>query len=127
MLQTSWDGSSINLNGPKKTPSLFGNMCIMLMRDDFSRHACVYGLKHKSEAADAFRNALADVRADSVRSKFEIVWSDKKGELFGGVFGEVCRQFFINQIFTNANSPNQNDVVERVLGIIQNADLAARP
>ena len=37
----------------------------------------------------------------------------------------MCKQYCIKQEFTNGNSPKQNGVVERVLGIIQNAALAA--
>ena len=37
----------------------------------------------------------------------------------------MCKQHFIKQEFTNANSLKQNGVVERALGIIQNAGLAA--
>ena len=95
------------------------------MKDDFSRYAWVYFLKHKSEAADAFRKFLADVRADGIASKVEIVRSHIGGEIYGGVFGEVCKQYCIKQEFMNANSPNQNGVLGRALGIIQNAALAA--
>ena len=68
---------------------------------------------------------LADARADGVPSKVEIVRSDKGGEFFGGEFGEVCKQHCIKQEFTNADSPQQNGVAERALGIIQTAGLAA--
>ena len=37
----------------------------------------------------------------------------------------MCKQFCIKQEFTNAESPKQNGLVERALGIIQNAALAA--
>ena len=50
-------------------------------------------------------------------SKVEIVRSDHGEEFFGGEFGEVCKQHCIKQEFTNADSPKQNDVVERALGI----------
>ena len=97
----------------------------MLVKDDFSRYAWVNFLKHKSDAADAFRNGWADVCADGVPPKVEIVRSDNGGEFFRGELGEVCKQFCIKQEFTNADSPKQNGVVERSLGIIQNAALAA--
>ena len=114
-----------DLSGPKRTPSLLGKRYVMLVKDDFSRYAWVYFLKHKSDAADAFRKCLADVRADGVLSKVEIVRSDNGGELFDGKFGEVCTRFCIKQEFINADSPKQNGVVERALGIIHNAALAA--
>ena len=37
----------------------------------------------------------------------------------------MCKQHSIKQEFTNADSPKQNGVVKRALGIIQNARLAA--
>ena len=116
----------VDLSGPKRTSSLLGKRYIMLVKDDFSRYAWVYFLKHISEAAGAFRKVLADVRADGVPSKVEIVRSDNGGQFYGGEFGEVCKQYCIKQEFTNANSSKQNAVVvERSLGIIQNAALAS--
>ena len=41
----------------------------MLVKGDFSRYEWVYFLKNDSEAADAFRKCLADLRADGVPSK----------------------------------------------------------
>ena len=82
-------------------------------------------LKLKSDSGNAFRKFLADARADGVPSKVEIVRSDNGREFFGGEFGEVRKQHCIKQEFTNADSPKQNGVVERALGIIQNAGLAA--
>ena len=55
-----------------------------------------------------------------------MVRCDDGGELFGGDFGYVCRQYCIKQEFTNAKCPEPNGVAERALGIIQNAALAAR-
>ncbi|CAN0295766.1 unnamed protein product, partial [Laminaria digitata] len=97
----------VDLSGSKRTPSLLGKRYVMLVKDDYSRHAWVYFLKNKSDAADAFRKFLADP------SKVEIVRSDNGGEFFGAEFREVCKQFCIKQEFTNADSPKQNGVVER--------------
>ena len=115
----------VDLSGPKRTPSLLGKRYIILVKADFSRYAWLYFLKHNSEAADAFRKCLADVRADGVPSKVEIVRSDNGGEFYRGEFGEVSKQDCIKREFTNANSAKQNGVVDRALGIIQNAALAA--
>ena len=72
----------------------------MLVKNDLSRYAWMYFMQHKSEAADAFRKFLADVRADGVPSKVEIATSDNRGEFYGGEFGEeVCRQYCIKQEF----------------------------
>ena len=98
----------------------------MMVKDDFTRYAWVCFLERKSDAADAFRKFLADVRGDGVPSELERVRSDNGGEFFGGEFGDVCRQYCIKQEHTNAKSPELNGVAERALGIIQNAALAAR-
>ena len=66
------------------------------------------------------------MRAGSVPSEVAVVRSRNVGELFAGDFGEVCRQYCITQEFTNAKSPELNGVAQRVMGVIQNAVLAAR-
>ena len=113
------------MSGPKRTPSLSGARYVMLVKDDYSRHAWVYFMKHKSESGYAVRTFLADMRADGVPSKVELVMSDNGGEFFGGEFEQVCKQHCIKQEFTNADSPKHNGVVERALGINQNAGLTA--
>ena len=98
----------------------------MIVKDDITLYAWVYFLEGKSDAADAFRKFLADVRGDGVPSEVERVRSDNGIEFFGGKFGDVCRQHCVSQELTNAKSPELNGVAERALGIIQNAALAAR-
>ena len=90
-----------------------GKQYVMLVKYDISRYAWVYFLRHKSDAANASRNVLVGVRVDGVPSKVVIVRSDNGGEVFGGGFGEVWKQFFIKQKFTNTDSPKQNGVAER--------------
>ena len=97
----------------------------MLVKDAHSRHTWMYFLKHTSDSGGAFRKFFADARAVGVPSKVAIVRSDNGGEFFGGELGAACEQFCIKQEFTNADSPKQNGVVQRALGIIQNAGLAA--
>ena len=66
------------------------------------------------------------MRGDGVPSEVERVRSDNGAEFFGGKFGNVGRQCYVKQEFTNAKSQELNRVAERALGIIQNAALAAR-
>ena len=115
----------VDLSEPKRTPSLSSARYVTLVKDDYSRRSWVYFLKLKLDSEDAFRKILADARADGVPSKVEIVRSDKGGEIFGSEVREVCKQHGIKKEFTNADSPKQNGVVERALGIIQNARLPA--
>ena len=99
----------------------------MRVKDDFSRHAWVYFSKKKSDAAHTFREFLADVHADGAPPKVEIVRSDKRGGvIWWGVWRRMQTFFFCSkQKFTHADSPKQDGVVERELGIIHNAGLAA--
>ena len=112
----------VDLGRSKRTSNLSDARYVMLVKDYYSHHAWVYLVKHKSDSGDAFRTFLANARADGVPSKVEIVRSDNRGGGFGGDFGEVC-QHCIKQELTNADSPQQNGVAERALGIIQNAGL----
>ena len=73
-------------NGPKSIHSLLGKKYVMIVKDDFTRYSWVYFLERKSNAPEAFRTFLADVRADGVPSEVEIVRSDNGGEFFGGDF-----------------------------------------
>ena len=45
----------VDLSGPKRTPSLSGARYVILVKDDYSRHAWVYFLKLKSDSGNAFR------------------------------------------------------------------------
>ena len=69
----------VDLSGPKSIPSLLGKKYVMIVKDDFTRYAWVYFLERKSDAADAFRKFLADVRGDGVPSEVERVRSDNGG------------------------------------------------
>ena len=84
----------------------------MLVKDDFSRYAWVYFLKHKSDAADAFRKFLADVRAGGVPSKVEIVRSDNGGEFFGGSL-ERCANSFASSRNSTTRTAQSRTVLSR--------------
>ena len=42
----------VDLSGPKRTSSLSGAWYVMLVKDDYFRHAWVYFLKHKSDSGE---------------------------------------------------------------------------
>ena len=64
--------------------------------------------------------------ADGVPPEIKRLRSPNGGVLSGGVFTNVCRQYCINQEFTNTNNSEPKGVAERALGINLNAALAAR-
>ena len=57
---------SVHLSGPKRTPSLSGARYVILVKDDYYRHAWGSLLKLKSDSENAFRKFLADARADGL-------------------------------------------------------------
>ena len=80
----------VDLSGPKSSHSLLGKKYVMIVKADFTRYSWVHFLERKSNAADAFRKFLADVRADSVPSEVERARPDNGGEFVRGDFGDVC-------------------------------------
>ena len=96
----------------------------MIMRHNFSRHAWMYFVSHKHDAASAFEKFLADLRVEGTPSEVVIVRADDGGELMEGKFGKLCRERKIKQEFTTADSPEYNRVAERGLAMIESAALA---
>ena len=66
----------VYLSGPKRTPSLSGARYVILVKDEYFRHAWVCFLKLKSDSGNAFRKFSADARDDEVPSKVAIVRSN---------------------------------------------------
>ena len=118
----------VDLSGPKSTHSLLGMKYVMAVKDDFTRYSWVYFLERESDAADAFRKFLADVRADGAPSKVAIVRSDSGGEFFGGRFrGHVQAVLPQNNNLLTQKSPELNGVAERALGITCCPDASPHP
>ena len=115
----------MDLSGPKAVESHGGKRYTLIVRDDFSRYTWAYFMRHKSDAADMFKQFLADTHADDVPSQVVTVRSDGGGEFCGGKFGDLCRSQCIMQEFT-ADSPQFNGVAERALGLIETAAMAGR-
>ena len=64
--------------------SMGGNKYPMIVRDDFSRHAWMYFVSHKHDAASAFEKFLADLRVEGTPSEVVIVRSGDGGEFMEG-------------------------------------------
>ena len=56
----------IDLSERMRTPSLLGKRYVMLVKNDRSRCALVYFLKHRPVSGDVCRKCLADTRSDGV-------------------------------------------------------------
>ena len=116
----------VDLGGKKHVASMGGNKYPVIVRDDFSRHAWMYFVTHKYDAASAFEKFLADLGVEGTPSEVVVVRSDDGGEYTEGKFGKLCRQRKIKQEFTTADSPEYNGVAERGLAMIESVGLAAR-
>ena len=98
----------VDLGGKKHAASMWANKYSMIVRDDFSRHAWMYFVSHKYNAASAFETFLADLRVGGTPSKVVIVRSDDRGEFMEGKYGKLCRERKIKQEFTTADSSEYN-------------------
>ena len=90
--------------------SMGGNKYPMIVRDDFSRHAWMYFVSHKYDAASAFMKFLADLGVEGTPSEVMIVRSDDGGKIMEGKFGKLCRDRKLKQDITNADSSEYNGV-----------------
>ncbi|CAB1119814.1 unnamed protein product [Ectocarpus sp. CCAP 1310/34] len=115
----------LNLGGRMQFKSIGGNWYTLIIRDDCTRWTRVFFLKHKSDAAAAFEQYLADYRAETVPCEVFVARTDGGGE-FQGQFAEVCRRSGIKQEFTPPNTPKYNGVAERALGLLADSALASR-
>ena len=116
----------VDLGGKKDATSMGGDKYQIIIRDDFSRYAWLYFISHKSDAAEAFKQFLADLRVEGTPSEVVAVRSDNGGEFSQGEFGGLCWERNIKQELTTADSPEYNGVAERGLAMIESAVLAAR-
>ena len=78
----------VDLEGKRHVASMGGNNYPMIGRDDFSRHAGMYFVSHKYDAASAFEKFLADLRVEGTPSEIVIVRPEDGGELVEGKFGK---------------------------------------
>ena len=83
----------------------------------------MYFLRHKSDAAEAFQQILADVSAYGTA---QYVRPDVGGKFREGKFGDLRRQNDIRQEFTSTTSPEFNGIAERALGLTETTGNDAR-
>ena len=82
-------------------------------------------MKNTNDAADAFQFFLADIRSHGVPSVVECVRFDNGGEFSEGSFKLLGAERGIRHEFTTPDTPKFNGMVERGLGIVQEAAHAA--
>ena len=96
--------------------------------DDFSRYATAFFIKHKSEVLSKFMefvNMVEKQTGQTVKKlnileqdDVKVIHSDNGGEYTSSNFVKFCTERGILHEFTNAYTPQQNGVAERLNRII---------
>ena len=94
-------------------PSLGGWKYLLLFVDDFTCMTWVYFLKAKSEAFEKFKEFQNLVERET-KEKIGTVRTDNGGEFTSNEFQNYCKDKGIKRHFTNADTPQQNGVTERM-------------
>ncbi|CAI7883002.1 unnamed protein product [Closterium sp. NIES-53] len=95
----------------------------LLVVDDYSRYTSVFPLPSKGDVTkvliDWIRAARLQLR-QSFGSDFPVLrlHSDRGGEFSSGLLGAYCRARGIRQTFTLPDSPQQNGIAERRIGMV---------
>ncbi|CAI5999222.1 unnamed protein product [Closterium sp. NIES-65] len=95
----------------------------LLVVDDYSCYTTVFPLRSKGDVTavliDCIRAARLQVR-QSFGSDFPVLrlHSDRGGEFFSGLLRAYCRARCIRQTFTLPDSPQQNGIAERRIGMV---------
>ena len=84
----------------------------MFFIDDYTRMTWVTFLKKKSEAFEKFK-IFKEMVENETHVKIKCLRSDNGGEFNSNEFNEFCKTHGIKRQFSVANTPQQNDVVER--------------
>ena len=104
--------------GPTKTESLGGKRYIMVVVDDFTRYTWVILLRSKSDAPKHIE-ALCTRLQNEKSLKINRIRSNHGKEFKNSYIESFCTRSGISQEFSAPITPQQNGVVERKNGVIQ--------
>ncbi|CAI5954416.1 unnamed protein product [Closterium sp. NIES-64] len=95
----------------------------LLVVDDYSRYTTVLPLRSKGEVTEVLIDWIREARLQlrkSFGSDFPVLrlHSDKSGEFSYGLLRAYCCARGIRQTFTLADSPQQNGIAERRIGMV---------
>ncbi|CAI7887180.1 unnamed protein product [Closterium sp. NIES-54] len=109
--------------GPARVRGLGHERYFLLVVDDYSRYTTVFPLRSKGDVTevliDWIRAACLQLR-QSFGSDFPVLrlHSDRGGEFSSGLLRAFCRARGIRQTFTLPDSPQQNGIAERRIGMV---------
>ena len=102
----------IDVCGPFKTMSRYGERYYITFTDDYSRFGYVYLMKHKHEAFEKFKLFQSEVE-NQLDKTIKILRSDRGGEYLSQEFQDHLRSCGIISQLTPPRTPQLNGVSER--------------
>jgi transposase InsO family protein len=107
-----------DLVGPTTTKGLKGERYFMLLVDDYTRMIAVCFLKNKSKAFENF-NIYKEMVENEMDSRIKCLRSDNGGEFTSKEFMDYYNNHGIKRKFSISRTPQQNGVVERKNGAVE--------
>ncbi|CAI7814400.1 unnamed protein product, partial [Closterium sp. NIES-53] len=109
--------------GPARVSGQGRERYFLLVVDDYSRYTSVFPLRSKGDVTEVLIDWIRAARLQlrqSFGSDFPVLrlHSDRGGEFSSGLLGAYCRARGIRQTFTLPDSPQQNGIAERRIGMV---------
>ncbi|CAI5516725.1 unnamed protein product [Closterium sp. Naga37s-1] len=109
--------------GPARVRGQGHERYFLLVVDDYSRYTTVFPLRSKGDVTEVLIDWIRAARLQlrqSFGSDFPVqrLHSDRGGEFSSGLLRAYCRARGIRQTFTLPDSPQQNGIAERRIGMI---------
>ncbi|CAI5964334.1 unnamed protein product [Closterium sp. NIES-65] len=109
--------------GPARVRGQGQERYFLLVVDDYSRYTTVFPLRSKGEVTEVLIDWIRVARLQlrrSFGSDFPVLrlHSDRGGEFSSGLLSAYCRARGIRQTFTLPDSPQQNGIAERRIGMV---------
>ncbi|CAI7790826.1 unnamed protein product [Closterium sp. NIES-54] len=116
--------------GPARVSGQGHEHYFLLVVDDYSRYTTVFPLRSKGDVTEVLIDWIRATRLQlrqSFGSDFPVLrlHSDRGGEFSSSLLGAYCRARGIHQTFTLPESPRQNGIAERRIGMVM--DVAHQP
>ena len=99
--------------GPMNVKACHGASYFLTFIDDYSRFSYVYLISHRFEALDCFKCFMAEVENLKERN-LKVFRTNKGREYLSKQFQELCEEKGIHGQLTIPDTPQQNDVIERM-------------
>ncbi|KAK4704580.1 hypothetical protein P7C70_g1623, partial [Phenoliferia sp. Uapishka_3] len=113
----------LDLSG-KTTPTFLGELYMLIIIDEHTRHAWIRLVKRKSDASDAFVEWDQKAERRSGHKLLEI-GGDKGGEFRRGKWDKYTNKLGIDRWWSNSRTPKENPFVEREMRVTKECGKAA--